>query len=127
MCSGFLGYTVLGGPPPISDVDSASDAATKGLKNGDYILEIQGAQVTKAADVEAGVKKAKDAGRKAVLLRVKSGETVRFVDGTEAHKVRVTLKDGDVKTIFLDPDYFLERSPATSRWMCGGRLPIGLS
>jgi serine protease Do len=63
----------------ISDVDSASDAATKGLKNGDYILEIQGTQVTKAADVEAGVKKAKDAGRKAVLLRVKSGETVRFV------------------------------------------------
>jgi serine protease Do len=63
----------------ISDVDSASDAATKGLKNGDYILEIQGAPVTKASEVEAGVKKAKDAGRKAVLLRVKSGETVRFV------------------------------------------------
>jgi serine protease Do len=63
----------------ISDVDSASDAATKGLKNGDYILEIQGVPVGKPADVEVGVKKAKDAGRKAVLLRIKSGETVRFV------------------------------------------------
>ena len=63
----------------ISDVDNASDAAAKGLKNGDYILEIQGVPVAKAADVEVGVKKAKDAGRKAVLLRVKSGETVRFV------------------------------------------------
>src|ERR1700687_5431377 len=30
------------------------------------------------------------------------------VDGTPAHKLRVTLKDGDIKTIFLDPDYFLE-------------------
>lgn len=63
----------------ISDVDNASDAAAKGLKNGDLILEIQGVVVAKPADVEAGVKKAKDAGRKAVLLRVKSGEAVRFV------------------------------------------------
>ena len=30
------------------------------------------------------------------------------VDGTPAHKLRVTLKDTDTKTIFLDPDYFLE-------------------
>ncbi|MFN2634748.1 MAG: sialidase [Thermoanaerobaculia bacterium] len=30
------------------------------------------------------------------------------VDGTPAHKLRVTLKDGDVKEVFLDPDYFLE-------------------
>jgi photosystem II stability/assembly factor-like uncharacterized protein/outer membrane lipoprotein-sorting protein len=30
------------------------------------------------------------------------------VDGTPAHKLRVTLKDGDVRTLYLDPDYFLE-------------------
>jgi photosystem II stability/assembly factor-like uncharacterized protein/outer membrane lipoprotein-sorting protein len=30
------------------------------------------------------------------------------VDGTPAHKLRVSLKDGDTKYIFLDPDYFLE-------------------
>ncbi len=29
------------------------------------------------------------------------------VDGTPAHKLRVVLKDGDTKEIFLDPDYFL--------------------
>ena len=63
----------------ISDVENGSDAAAKGLKNGDFILEIQGVAVANPADVEAGVKKAKDAGRKAVLLRVKSGEAVRFV------------------------------------------------
>ncbi len=30
------------------------------------------------------------------------------VDGTPAHKIKVTKKNGDTKTIFLDPDYFLE-------------------
>jgi hypothetical protein len=30
------------------------------------------------------------------------------VDGTEAHKLKVTLKDGDVQYIYLDPDYFLQ-------------------
>ena len=29
------------------------------------------------------------------------------VDGTAAHKLRVSLKDGDVVYLFLDPDYFL--------------------
>jgi len=63
----------------ISEVEDGSDAAAKGLKSGDVILEIQGAQVNNPSDVEAGVKKAKDLGRKAVLLRVKSGEAIRFV------------------------------------------------
>jgi outer membrane lipoprotein-sorting protein len=30
------------------------------------------------------------------------------VDGTDAHKLKVTLKDGDVMYIYLDPDYFLQ-------------------
>jgi photosystem II stability/assembly factor-like uncharacterized protein len=30
------------------------------------------------------------------------------VDGTPAHKLRVTLKDGDVQYIYLDPDVWLE-------------------
>lgn len=30
------------------------------------------------------------------------------VDGTDAHKLKVTLRDGDVQYIYLDPDYFLE-------------------
>ena len=70
----------------IKDVDGESDAATKGLKSGDLILEVQGKPVKNADDVSAGIKKAKDDGRKAVLLRVKQGETVRFV--------AVQLKDG---------------------------------
>src|SRR2546425_2218652 len=30
------------------------------------------------------------------------------LDGTAAHKLRVTRKDGDVQYLYLDPDYFLE-------------------
>jgi serine protease Do len=63
----------------ISDVKSGSDASSKGLKSGDVILEVQGQKVANAGDVEAGVKKAKTDGRRAVLLRVKSGDVLRFV------------------------------------------------
>jgi hypothetical protein len=30
------------------------------------------------------------------------------VDGTDAHKIKVTRKNGDVQYLFLDPDHFLE-------------------
>src|SRR5205823_13207666 len=33
---------------------------------------------------------------------------VEDVDGTAAHKLRVSLKDGDTQYVFLDPDAFLE-------------------
>jgi len=30
------------------------------------------------------------------------------VDGTDAHKLKVTLKSGDIEYVYLDPDHFLE-------------------
>ena len=30
------------------------------------------------------------------------------IDGTEAHKLRVTRTNGDITTVYLDPDYFLD-------------------
>ncbi len=41
------------------------------------------------------------------------GHTVEYlgtedVDGTDAHKLKITLKNGDVRYVYLDPDYFLE-------------------
>ncbi len=30
------------------------------------------------------------------------------IDGTEAHKLRVTRPNGDITTVYLDPDHFLE-------------------
>lgn len=63
----------------IKEIDNDSDAALKGLRTGDVILEVQGRAIKSPEDVAAGVKKARDDGRKAVLLRVKQGETIRFV------------------------------------------------
>ena len=41
----------------ITDVDPASDAADKGLKPGDVILQVAGVNVSEPSDVAAGVKK----------------------------------------------------------------------
>ncbi len=63
----------------IAEVEQGTDASQKGLKSGDVILEVAGEPVTSPAEVAAAVKKAKDMGRKAVLLRVKSADQSRFV------------------------------------------------
>jgi hypothetical protein len=41
------------------------------------------------------------------------------VDGTDAHKLRVTLKNGDVQYVFLDPDHFLEIRVVSHRMVRG--------
>jgi serine protease Do len=70
----------------ITDVDPQSDAADKGLKPGDVILQVAGMNVSDPADVAEGVKKAmanaktgseKDTVK--VLMQVKSGDQTRFV------------------------------------------------
>ena len=63
----------------VTDVDNASDAAQKGIKSGDVILEVGGLAVKNPEDVANGVKEAAKLGRKAVLMRIKSGEQTRFV------------------------------------------------
>ena len=63
----------------IAEVAAGSDAATKGLKAGDVILQVSGETVTTPDDVIAGVKKAENLKRKAVLLHVKSADSKRYV------------------------------------------------
>ena len=63
----------------VTEVDSGSDAATKGIRSGDVILEVGGLAVKTPDDVSNGVKEAAKLGRKAVLMRVKSGDQMRFV------------------------------------------------
>lgn len=50
------------------------------------------------------------------------GHTVEYlgnedVDGTDAHKLKVTLKNGNVRYVYLDPDYYLE-----IRWLDQTRI-----
>lgn len=63
----------------IAEVDPTSDAAEKGLKPGDVILEVSGQAVSSPDDVISGVKKAQDLKRTAVLLHVKSADQKRLV------------------------------------------------
>ena len=41
------------------------------------------------------------------------------VDGTDAHKLRVTLKNGDTQYVYLDPDHFLEIRIVAKRMVRG--------
>lgn len=68
----------------ITEVDPASDAADKGLKPGDVILEVAGVAVSSPSDVADGVKKAINSAKAdkdtvKVLMQVKSGDQTRFV------------------------------------------------
>ncbi len=63
----------------ITDVDPDSAAADRGLQQGDVILEAGGKAVERPSEVAQAFDAARADGRKSVLLRVKSGDNVRFV------------------------------------------------
>lgn len=70
----------------IADVDQDGAAAQKGLKVGDVILEAGGDKVTSPTDITRVINAAKKDGRKAVLLRVKNDQGIRYVAlGTSAN------------------------------------------
>lgn len=63
----------------IRDVDPASDAAIKGLRPGDIILEVGGQKVAHISDLVADLEAATEEHRTSLLLLVRSGESQRFV------------------------------------------------
>ena len=82
--SGFdlsdLGITVApakdGPGVQITELDPKSEAAQRGLKAGDVILEISGKDIASASDIEKAMKDVKG---KKVLLLVKSGDNQSYV------------------------------------------------
>ncbi len=63
----------------ITDVTNDSPASQKGLRAGDVIVEVAQEQVKDPKDVADRVKKAKDAGRKSVLMLIDRQGDLRFV------------------------------------------------
>ena len=63
----------------VTDVTADSPAAQKGIRAGDVIVEVAQEQVKEPQDVAARVQKAKDTGRKSVLMLVDRQGDLRFV------------------------------------------------
>jgi len=76
-----------------------------------------------AADDAKGMIEAADVAGPLVDYKGK-GHTVEYlgtedIDGTDAHKLRVNLKNGDTQYLFLDPDQFLEIRVVNHRMVRG--------
>jgi serine protease Do len=63
----------------ITGVDPTGLAADQGFELGDFILDVGGKSVTTPDDVQNGLSDARRNGRHTVLVRLKSGDTTRFV------------------------------------------------
>ena len=63
----------------ITDLDPTGKASERGLRQGDIILQAGGQTVEGPRDVSKAISGAEKAGKKAILLRVKSGDSVRFL------------------------------------------------
>jgi serine protease Do len=63
----------------ILEVDEASQAADKGLRPGDVIMEVSQNPVSTPKEVVDRFESARDAGRRSILLLVRSGGSGRFV------------------------------------------------
>jgi serine protease Do len=63
----------------VVNVDPTGQAASKGVTSGDVILEVAGKPVSSANEVKANIQDAKEKGKKAVLMLIKTAQGSRFV------------------------------------------------
>ncbi len=70
----------------VTEVDPNGAAAQRGIRSGDVILDVGGKAVSNANDVRDGLAAAKAENRKAVLMRIKGEQGVRFVAVSLADK-----------------------------------------
>jgi len=63
----------------VTAVEPDSPAAQQGIATGDIILDVNGKQVSNAADIRKAMTEAKDHGKHDVLMRVKTAKATMFV------------------------------------------------
>src|SRR5262249_10238857 len=63
----------------VTGIDPTGVAAEQGLELGDVILEVNGKSVTMPDQVQGVLSAARGEGKQSVLMRLKSGEAMRFV------------------------------------------------
>ncbi|ALK10100.1 Do family serine endopeptidase [Blastochloris viridis] len=74
-----LAPTPDGSGVAVRDIEPGGPAAAAGLRQGDQILDVNGRSVGSIGDVREAVQAATDAKKRSVLMRVKNGESSRFV------------------------------------------------
>jgi photosystem II stability/assembly factor-like uncharacterized protein len=82
--------------------DSWSLDPFQGRRDASKNSEDEARQNAHDADIEGPLVHWREKGHKVEYLGTED------VDGTPAHKLRVSLKGGDTQYVYLDPDYFLE-------------------
>ena len=63
----------------VLDINPAGLWAERGFSLGDVILEVSGKSVKTPEELGSAVSEARNAGKRTVLLRLKSGDAMRFV------------------------------------------------
>jgi len=63
----------------VTGVESDGTAAEHGLQTGDVILDVGGKSVSNVRDIRSALADARKSGRSNVLMRVKSGDAMRFI------------------------------------------------
>jgi serine protease Do len=63
----------------VTEVNPSSVAAERGFRTGDVILDVGGQSVTTPGDVRKALTDARTEGKRSVLMRVKSGDAMKFV------------------------------------------------
>jgi serine protease Do len=63
----------------VTDIDPDGPAAERGVHAGDVILDVAGKAVDNPLELRDAVAEARSAGKQAVLMRVKSGDTARYI------------------------------------------------
>jgi outer membrane lipoprotein-sorting protein len=86
---------------------------TQGKKTAEPLSEDDLKDVQENADFDGPLVNYKEKGNKVELLGKED------VEGTPAYKLKVTLKSGDVKTIYLDSDAYVEIKEVSKRMIRG--------
>jgi serine protease Do len=63
----------------VTDVNPDGPAAENGIRRGDVILDVSGKAVNTPSEMGQAVADARSAGKRTILMRVKSGNSTHFV------------------------------------------------
>lgn len=83
--------------PPQLEVSSGTPAAAAGLRSGDHVLEVNGAPVRFASEVQKAI--AGNPGKPVTLLLDRDGSRVRSTVTPEAKRIKVECKDADAGVV----------------------------